>query len=390
MFDVDSGSSQLLSLDTALNIVRKLGPEIAEEGLCADREGKFPEASMEALRSARLLSAAVPCAFGGHGFGPAALAKLAAELGKHCASTAMIWAMHQLQVGCLAVAPSRAMGVHLSDVAAEQLLVASVTSERGVEGDLRRSVAALSQVDDHVSFEKHATTVSYGRQADALLVTVRRNESAKPWDQVLVFVRAAQARLVQTSDWDTLGMRGTCSPAFSVRATVPSTQVCVLPFEAIAVRCMVPLAHLLWSAVWTGVAADAVRRATAMARVKARAAVKSGAPIVDVRLARMHADFAGICAFVDGFAAAYPGWDRDFDYASLSVRANELKLKVSTGAVRVVEQALEICGMAGYRNEGDYSVGRHLRDLYSARLMIANDRLERTNAELLLLHGDTK
>ena len=45
---------------------------------------------------------------------------------------------------------------------------------------------------------------------------------------------------------------------------------------------------------------------------------------------------------------------------------------------------LMICGMAGYENNTDYSVERHLRDLFSAPLMISNDRNQLNTANLLL------
>jgi acyl-CoA dehydrogenase len=43
-----------------------------------------------------------------------------------------------------------------------------------------------------------------------------------------------------------------------------------------------------------------------------------------------------------------------------------------------------ICGMAGYKNGTEYSVGRHLRDLHSAPLMINNDRIAQNTASMLL------
>jgi len=49
-----------------------------------------------------------------------------------------------------------------------------------------------------------------------------------------------------------------------------------------------------------------------------------------------------------------------------------------------VQQALLVCGMAGYRNDTEYSVGRHLRDILSAQLMISNDRIAATTGTLLL------
>jgi acyl-CoA dehydrogenase len=47
-----------------------------------------------------------------------------------------------------------------------------------------------------------------------------------------------------------------------------------------------------------------------------------------------------------------------------------------------------ICGMAGYKNDSPYSLGRHLRDAYGAALMINNDRIYGANASLLLVHKD--
>jgi acyl-CoA dehydrogenase len=37
--------------------------------------------------------------------------------------------------------------------------------------------------------------------------------------------------------------------------------------------------------------------------------------------------------------------------------------------------AMRACGLSGYRNDGDVSVGRHLRDALSAPIMINNDRI---------------
>jgi len=37
--------------------------------------------------------------------------------------------------------------------------------------------------------------------------------------------------------------------------------------------------------------------------------------------------------------------------------------------------ALQACGLAGYRNDGDFTIGRHLRDVLSSSIMINNDRI---------------
>ncbi|MGA7816830.1 MAG: acyl-CoA dehydrogenase, partial [Caballeronia sp.] len=69
---------------------------------------------------------------------------------------------------------------------------------------------------------------------------------------------------------------------------------------------------------------------------------------------------------------------------TLASDMNTLKLSISTSALQVVQDTLMICGMAGYKNNTDFSVGRHLRDLFSAPLMISNDRIELNTANLLL------
>src|SRR5262249_18483610 len=69
---------------------------------------------------------------------------------------------------------------------------------------------------------------------------------------------------------------------------------------------------------------------------------------------------------------------------TLAAEMNGLKTTVSTMALEVVQQALLVCGMAGYKHGTPFSLGRHLRDLWSAPLMINNDRILTNTANLLL------
>jgi acyl-CoA dehydrogenase len=36
---------------------------------------------------------------------------------------------------------------------------------------------------------------------------------------------------------------------------------------------------------------------------------------------------------------------------------------------------MRACGLSGYRNDGDFTIGRQLRDVLSAPVMINNDRI---------------
>src|SRR5450631_3165706 len=79
--------------------IRRIAEEVA--GAAAeevDREARFPAEALAALRSAGALSAAVPEALGGDGVSLEMIARSCFELGRRCSSTAMVFAMHQIQV----------------------------------------------------------------------------------------------------------------------------------------------------------------------------------------------------------------------------------------------------------------------------------------------------
>lgn len=390
-----ASSADVLSERAILSLLARAGDTLADEAARADRTGTFPERNIELLRRYRLLAAGIPCQYGGFGLDVPALAAIASTLGSYCGSTAMIWAMHHVQVACLARCASSepVLGGYLGKVASEQHLIASATSEAGIGGDLRRSIAAVMPAGPStVRLEKQATTVSYAEYADAILVTARSGEHAAPGDQVLVLVPVAHCSLERTGRWNVLGMRGTCSPGFLIKAVFPEEYVLPEPFSVIASRCMVPLSHLLWAATWIGIAADAARRAAACSKEKMRSAARSGTIAADVRLGQMYEGLAQIRGSLRQFAADYRDWgasDRrdgaELDDVVMTIRANALKASVSAGAVRVAELALQICGMAGYSEEGRYSVTRQFRDLHSAPLMISNSKLDLANSELLLL-----
>src|SRR5205807_8805517 len=51
------------------------------------------------------------------------------------------------------------------------------------------------------------------------------------------------------------------------------------------------------------------------------------------------------------------------------------KVEASELAAATVMSAMRACGLAGYRNDGDYTIGRYLRDVLSSPIMINNDRI---------------
>jgi acyl-CoA dehydrogenase len=339
----------------------------------------------------RALSAAVPEHLGGDGVPFALIAQACFELGRRCGSSAMVFAMHQIQVATMVRHLEGAPWFedYLRDLAAGQRLVASVTSEVGTGGDMGRSIAAVTPAGEgRASFEKQAPTVSYGAYADDLLTTTRASPESEPGDQVVVLVRQDQTTLEPKGTWDPMGMRGTCSPGYVVRAEFGREQILAAPFSTIMSQTMVPVSHLLWSHLWLGIATDAFDRARAFVRAAARQ--KPGEPVPAAnKLSHVMTQLSLLRAEVhhglDEFVACDEQDREKLSTMAMALHFNNLKLAASEQAPRICQGAMGVCGIGGFKNDTPFSIGRHLRDSMSAALMVANDRLHQTNAGLLLI-----
>jgi acyl-CoA dehydrogenase len=370
----------------------RIGEEVAGPAADdVDRKARFPVEALEALRSEQLLSVLVPTNLGGGGVKISRVADACAVLARYCASTAMIYAMHQMQAACL-VRHGRSyfLKEYQRVLVDRQLLLASATTEVGVGGDIRTSICAVESNDGRFVLEKKAPVISYGENADGVLATARRSPESPPSDQVLVLCTPPGLALQATSGWDTLGFRGTCSLGFSLRAEGDARQVLDDPFADIASQTMLPVSHVLWSSVWLGIAAAAVDRARRFVRAEARKNPDVTSPAA-VRLAELMTVFQQMEALVHGAVANFEAVYDDVEALSgmgFAIAMNGLKVSASTLVVDIVGRALVICGISGYREDSPYSLGRLLRDAHGAAVMVNNDRIIANNAQMLLVHKD--
>ena len=237
-----------------------------------DVRARFPRETFNALKDRKLLGILVPKSAGGPGAGIGDVVAICQTLGQSCGSTAMIYAMHQIQVACITrhAGDSAWHRDFMRRLVDEQLLLASATSEAGIGGDVRSSVCAVAEKDGRFSLAKEATVISYGDDADGILVTARRTPQSPASDQVIVVVPKAGCTLERQEGWDTLGMRGTCSNGYRLEAAGTMAQVIPVPFADVSAQTMLPTAHLVWSALWLGIATDAVARARAFVRAETK------------------------------------------------------------------------------------------------------------------------
>lgn len=351
-----------------------------EFAAAVDRDGRFPAEALAALQEQRLMSLAVPVALGGQGASIAEVADVCFRLGRSCSSTALIFAMHQIKVACIVrhgIGSRFHEGV-LRDIAAHQWLVASSTTEGLNGGNVRNSAAAVEALDDGtIVLDRDSTVISYGAQADVIVATARRSADAVGSDQVLVVLPRDRYRLDPGQAWETLGMRGTCSRGFKLHARGTAEQVLPVGYDIIHARTMTPVAHVLWGAVWAGIASAAVERAQSFIRTAARRA-KGQLPPGASHYTRAQSALRTLRMMVRDGAVRYEAALADetlFASFDFNVAMNLLKVEASETAVATVMSCLRACGLSGYRTDGESSIGRQLRDVLSSPLMINNDRI---------------
>jgi acyl-CoA dehydrogenase len=344
-----------------------------------DSEACFPAEAFEAIKAQRLLGIAVPASLGGDGAAISDVADVCYRLGQACSATGMIYAMHQVKVGCVVRHHGEKPELMrlLRQLCDQQLLLASSTTEGQGGGNVRSSEAAVEHHGDRISLERRASVISYGAHADGLVTTARRTADADASDQVLLALLKSDYTLTRTGGWVTLGMRGTCSEGFLVKVNASPEQILPEPYESIHSRTMVPFAHLLWGSVWAGIASAAVARAQAFTRHVMR---QSGGtlPPGAQHFTRALASLRTLRSMLTNSLRSYESRMDDakalgsLEFQSLITLT---KVEASELAVATVSSAMRACGLAGYRCDGDFSIERQLRDVLSSPIMIHNDRI---------------
>jgi acyl-CoA dehydrogenase len=376
-----TGAARILSVrQNDLTARARAAADVAALNTVAvDAEARFPNEAFAEIRKQRLLGIQVPLALGGEGASIAEIADVCYILGQACSSTALIYAMHQIKMACIVrhTKGNAAVERILGRIASEQLLMASSTTEGQAGGNVRSSEAPVEHDGDQVTLERKATVISYAVEADGVVTTARRAADAAGSDQVLLVLLKADYTLERLQVWDTLGMRGTHSEGFTLRARAAAAQILPEPYDRIHAQTMVPFAHLLWGSVWAGIAAAATGRAQAFIRHAVRASngqMPPGAAHFTQAVSTLRT-LRGVLATNLRSYEAIMSDEKAISSLEFQAMITLTKVQASELAVAAVLSSLRACGLSGYRNDTEFTIGRLLRDVLSAPLMINNDRI---------------
>lgn len=389
MFDdqiLDSLSPSEESRGVLADLAWRIGTESAGPAADdVDRQARFPHEALARLREAKLLSALIPAELGGGGASLAEVAGAVRALAFHCTSSALMLAMHSNEIGQL-VRFGHTDGLRdlLREIADHELLIANANSEVGLGGDATQSICAVETTPNGLRLSKHAMACSYGEYADLINATARRDPAAESGDQVLIALRRRDIRLEPTSEWDTIGLRGTCSRSLQIEATIDPGLIFPVPFSDISTNGTLQAWMILICSVWVGLAEAAAARAHAHVRQAARKAIGTR-PTSALRLAELATELAQARGML---TANILNYTRVADTPALGgpemiMAARTLKVGTSQLALSIASRALAICGISGYQRNSPRSLDRYIRDAHGSVLMVSTDRYLNANAELL-------
>jgi len=336
-----------------------------------DRQARFPVEAVDALRDEGFLGALLPKSVGGGEAGLLELVGAVRALAAHCASSALVLAMHSIEAFNLARhGTTEALTDLQREVAEGRLLIANANSEVGIGGDVGRSICALDRSTTPWTVEKQALAISYGEHADLIFATARAHADAVETDQVFMILRRGAFSLEAISGWDTLGLRGTCSKGYRITADVDPALIFPMPFATVA---------------WVGLAEAAAARAHAFVRAAARKSIGTMPPSA-MRLAEIAGELQEARSLLVAQTLRFDWLDAqsDLENAGYVMALRNLKVSTSTLAVQTATAALGICGIVGYRRDSEYSLDRVIRDSHGGLIMVSNDRQLGDNALLLL------
>jgi isovaleryl-CoA dehydrogenase len=361
------------NVDRVLAEVRDLAQAlIAERAAEIDRESRFPAEQLSALAQVGALGLMVPGEQGGVGAGLVALATACEAVGGACASTGMVFLMHDVTAATVAGGGGPSAAQLLEDMASGRVLGTLAFSERGTGAHFYAPELRAERRDGSVRVSGRKAFVTSGGHADAMLVLLQGEGEGLD----CYVVRKDDPGVGFDGRWEGLGMRGNSSIAVELEDVLLDGDALIgeagggaaLVFGVVAPTFLVGLA-----AVNVGIAQAAL--SAALEHAKARRYPDGGALVevatVQHALANMDIDVRAARALLQEAARLGDGGDE-----GALVPLMEAKVLCTDVAARVTQGALEVCGGQGYTPA--LPIERHLRDARAGAVMAPTNGVLRT------------
>ena len=346
---------------------REIGDSFAARAVQHDREGAFVAENYADLRAQRLFSAGIPAELGGGGASHAEVCAIVRELGRHCGSTGLSFAMHSHPV-CVNVFKhlrgDEKATTALGKIAAAELVIAGTGAN-----DWLASNGEAIEVEGGFRVNAHKRFVSGGPGADLFVTSAIFDGDDGP--EVLHFAIPMTGDGVEIqSNWDTLGMRGTGSNDILMKDVF-------VPAEAVVARRPVGTWHPMWDVIvpialpiivacYVGLAESAATLAIQSASGKSNHAVAVGQMQSELTAAKLVLE--DMVRIVDNY-----GFTPDLTITSGILTRKAIAARSVKAAV---ETASEIVGGAGFFR--GHPMERIVRDVRAFHFHPLPERIQQT------------
>jgi alkylation response protein AidB-like acyl-CoA dehydrogenase len=345
---------------------------IASHAPAVDREGRFPEEGIEALRASGLLALCVPPSLGGPGGGPLEMVDVVEQVAGACASTAMVYVMHVVGAQTLVAGTGPdeegPKADALEAIAAGRHLTTLAYSERGSRGHFWAQVSRARAKGAGVVLDADKSWATAAGHVDSYVLACGAAGLEGPLETELYLADAGDPAIAVPRAFDGLGLRGNMSAPLEIRGLRLAADRRL--GEAASGFGLMMTATLPWFAL--GSAACSVGIAGAALRAAADHAARArfehlGQSLADLQTVRARLASAGVRhmearAFLHEVAGAVAAGDPSAQLGVLAVKASAAEM-----AIEVTEAAMRIGGGAAYSRSG--SLERHLRDARAASVM---------------------
>ena len=328
-----------------------------------DREAAFPQASIDALKAARLLGAMSAPEIGGLGLGLPGAAKIVERVAEECGSTAMVLCMHYSGVAVLeAHAPESirrpaASGEHLSTLA---------FSEAGSRSHFWAPTSTARRDNGVVVLDAKKSWVTSASKATAYVWSskpIEANGASTLW-----LVPSDTAGVQVQGPFDGLGLRGNDSSPVSANGARVSPNT-MLGTDGggfdIMMSIVLPIFNVLNAACSVGFMEAAVRRTSEHATATHHAdtdAKLADLPTIRNYIARMRVKTDSARMLLEDTIKAIGDGRPD-----TMLRVLECKAAAGEAATEVLDLGMRVCGGAAFRR--DVAVERYFRDARAAGVM---------------------
>jgi alkylation response protein AidB-like acyl-CoA dehydrogenase len=349
-------SDVLASLDRVASVA-------AEHATDVDRQGRFPEETIAALRSEGLLGLLSSQSVGGAGGTLRHAARAVERIGRECGSSAMVLCMHYCGAAVIeahgdeATRRAVAKGEHLSTLA---------FSEQGSRSHFWAPVSTATRVDSGVRLDAHKSWITAANHATAYVW------SSKPVDAqgastVWLVPRAARGLRVAAA-FDGLGLRGNDSAPVIAESVIVEESARLGADGAgfdVMMGTVLPAFSLMNAACSIGLMESALARA--ISHVSATKHQHLGSSVADLPTVRAYLARAKLEA-----DAARTLWEDTLSAleagrADAQLRVLQCKALANERALAVTDLAMRVCGGAAFRKEA--GVERVFRDARAGFVM---------------------